>query len=232
MMHMRVAAAPELSAERGHYSTRGLDPVALGVVIVLHVMLLAAALTYRIAVQPPAKVEPLQVQTLDLAPPPAPDEPDQPKREPPPVNAPPPRLPLAPPAPMPVAITPEDLPAAALSPAAIAPPRVEPAPPAPRPPAPAQVSAGDLSSTMLEGAPPRYPMESRRKREQGTVTLLLLLGTDGRVAEIRVSRSSGHPRLDEAALSAVRRWRWSPTLRGGVAVQVRGTVEIPFVLTG
>ena len=38
-------------------------------------------------------------------------------------------------------------------------------------------------------------------------------------------------RLDKAALDAVRRWRWSPMLRDGQAVAVRGLVEIPFTLT-
>lgn len=92
------------------------------------------------------------------------------------------------------------------------------------------VSAADLSATMIEAVPPRYPMESRRRHEQGAVLLTVLLGADGRVETISVARSSGFERLDKAALDAVRRWRWSPTLRGGEAMMVRGVVEIPFVL--
>lgn len=85
---------------------------------------------------------------------------------------------------------------------------------------------------MIHAPPPKYPRESRRRREQGVVLLAVLLSAEGRVAEIRIARSSGHSRLDTAARDAVRGWRWSPTLRDGVAVQVSGTVEIPFVLTG
>jgi protein TonB len=85
---------------------------------------------------------------------------------------------------------------------------------------------------MVHAPPPRYPIESRRKREQGTVILAVVLTTDGTVADVRIARSSGYSRLDEAARGTVKKWRWSPTVRGGVAVQVRGTVEIPFVLTG
>lgn len=93
------------------------------------------------------------------------------------------------------------------------------------------VVAADLGgSRMVSGSAPRYPRESRRKKEQGTVELQLLLDADGGVEAISVSRSSGFARLDEAALAAVRRWRWQPTLRSGVAVKVRGLVEIPFVL--
>ncbi|MCJ2184421.1 energy transducer TonB, partial [Novosphingobium sp. 1949] len=116
------------------------------------------------------------------------------------------------------------------------------APPAPAAPvanesAPVQAAAasstvegGDLSSRLLAAQPPSYPVESRRAHEQGTVQLLVLVGTDGRVSEISLASSSGSDRLDKAALRAVRHWRWMPTLRGGVAVLVRGIVTIPFVL--
>lgn len=109
-----------------------------------------------------------------------------------------------------------------------------PGPPDPAPPVtapPAIERAGDLSSTMIAATPPRYPTESRRSREQGTVVLTVTLGTDGAVADISIARSSGFERLDRAALAAVRRWRWSPTKRNGAPVMVRGVVEIPFVLT-
>ena len=108
--------------------------------------------------------------------------------------------------------------------------------PAPTPPAvtvagpPSVVQVSNLSLNMLSGAPPRYPVESRRKHEEGTVVLSLTLGQDGRVANISVSRSSGFDRLDQAALSAVRKWRWAPLVRDGKPVMVKGIVEIPFVL--
>lgn len=111
-----------------------------------------------------------------------------------------------------------------------------PGPPAPQTqsvavaPAPRIENAGDLSSKMISAEPPRYPVESRRKHEQGTVVLMVILGTDGTVADISVSTSSGFDRLDKAALSSVRRWKWSPTKRDGAMVMVRGLVEIPFVL--
>ncbi|EQB31940.1 energy transducer TonB, partial [Sphingobium ummariense] len=108
-----------------------------------------------------------------------------------------------------------------------------PGPPAPvvAPPAPpSTVQGGDLASQMVAGKPPRYPVESRRKREQGTVVLSLTLGLDGAVEAIGVSHSSGFRRLDDAALDAVRRWRWKPMMRDGQPVRVRGVVEIPFVL--
>lgn len=133
-------------------------------------------------------------------------------------------------------------PAIALAPAMIqpaavmmaAPPAAEPAALAPAPPAPpaspATVQGGDLGTRVLSAPPPRYPVQSRRRREQGTVELLLTLGPDGLVETISVSRSSGFERLDDAALSAVRRWRWEPAVQAGAPVRVRGIVAIPFVL--
>ncbi|QUT05980.1 energy transducer TonB [Sphingobium phenoxybenzoativorans] len=108
------------------------------------------------------------------------------------------------------------------------------APPAPPAPVaiPSTIDAGDLGTRMVSGKPPRYPIESRRKHEQGTVVLSLTLGVDGRVASVAITQSSGSPRLDDAARDAVRTWRWEPTIRGGQPVQVRGVVEIPFVLKG
>jgi len=125
----------------------------------------------------------------------------------------------------------------ALSPAPPAPPapavQAPPAPvaaPAPPPKAAAPAEGGDLSAKMLSFTAPTYPLESRRAKEEGTVTLSVVLGLDGRVAEIGVSGSSGSARLDKAALEAVRKWRWAPILRNGEAVMVRGSVKIPFVI--
>jgi protein TonB len=107
-----------------------------------------------------------------------------------------------------------------------------PAPPAPPPALPSTVETSDLGTKMIAGKPPRYPIDSRKKHEQGTVVLTLTLGIDGRVASASITQSSGSQRLDDAAREAVRTWRWEPTLRGGQPVQVRGIVEIPFVLKG
>lgn len=109
-------------------------------------------------------------------------------------------------------------------------PSPSPAPPIPAAASPRAPVTRDLAATVLSAEPPRYPFDSRRKREQGVVVLALVVGTDGRVKTISVSRSSGARRLDDAALAAVRNWRWSPMRVEGVAVEVRGLVEIPFVL--
>ena len=224
MMHMRVADEIR-PAEASRYGRRPGNPMVLTLVVALHALLIALLLTYRFSVVEERRPPPLVVHMLDTTPPPPAAEPEKPLPETPPepIRTPPP-LALIPLAQQPALTVPREEPPP--------PPSAEPVPaPAPPPPAPPQtVSAGDLSSSMVHAPPPRYPTESRRKREEGTVLLAVLLGTDGRVADIRIARSSGHERLDQAALRAVRQWRWSPTMRGGAAVQIRGTVEIPFVL--
>lgn len=162
--------------------------------------------------------------------PPPPPPPQQPQPKPVPPVMPPPAIV----APVPLVVTIPSPVQVATSPTPPPPQLSVPGPPMPAPPAPvpapAIANAGDLSSTMISATPPRYPHESRRKREQGTVVLMVLLDIEGRVADISVSQSSGFDNLDRAALAAVRRWRWSPTRRGGAAVMVRGLVEIPFLL--
>jgi len=124
-----------------------------------------------------------------------------------------------------VAEAPRPAPAPAASPA--------PAPPA-APSAPTSgsgpVAVANLTTNLLSGSPPAYPVEARHKREEGTVTLRLVISRDGRVSAISIQRSSGFPKLDEAALAAVRKWRWSPTIRDGRPVEISGLVRIPFVL--
>lgn len=195
-------------------------------------LLLAAFLTMNIVSTPKAKQN-LTLVELRAPEPPAPPPPPQPQPRPTPVkqvvNAPSPIVapePLIRVIPSPVQIT--------TSPAPPPPVVSVPGPPssAPAAPQPAIESAGDLSSTMISATPPRYPHESRRKREQGTVVLMVLLAVDGTVADVSIAQSSGFARLDDAALKAVRRWRWSPTRRNGDPVMVRGLVEIPFILQG
>lgn len=204
---------------------------ALVLVIAVHALLASAlaGLGYRAV-----KTRQDSLVAINLAPPPPPPSPSRP--------APPESqalqtsvqpAPVTVPAPVPrpvVAMVPTSAPQVPVM--AITTPPAPVASPAPAPPAPpATVTSDALGTRMIAGAPPRYPVESRRKKEQGTVELALVLGLDGKVESISVASSSGFARLDQAALEAVRRWRWAPTLRDGAPVRVRGIVEIPFVLS-
>lgn len=93
------------------------------------------------------------------------------------------------------------------------------------------VSAPVLNATAQYNAPPVYPQLSRRLREQGTVLLELTVLANGTVANVIVLSSSGYPRLDQAALSAVQQWRYQPARRGNEIIDYRYRQRVEFSLT-
>lgn len=79
---------------------------------------------------------------------------------------------------------------------------------------------------------PPYPSISRRRGEEGTVVLELLVLKDGSVDDVKIKESSGFPRLDKSAMDAVRRWRYNPAKRGGQAIDYRYLQPVTFSLQG
>jgi protein TonB len=77
---------------------------------------------------------------------------------------------------------------------------------------------------------PQYPALARQARIQGNVVLHAIIGKDGRVGELEVV--SGHPLLVQAALDAVKNWRYQPTQLNGDPVEVDTTITVSFVLGG
>ncbi|MDL5054764.1 energy transducer TonB [Oscillatoria laete-virens NRMC-F 0139] len=77
----------------------------------------------------------------------------------------------------------------------------------------------------LRNPPPKYPAEALRKKQEGTVLLRVQVTPEGRAEEVTLSRSSGHSLLDDAAIKAVRGWRFQPAKVGGFPVA--STVEVP-----
>ena len=82
----------------------------------------------------------------------------------------------------------------------------------------------------LQQPAPRYPPQSRRAREEGLVILRVTIDESGRVVSVEIQQSSGHPRLDEAARSAVARALFKPYVLGGVARASSATIPIEFSL--
>jgi periplasmic protein TonB len=78
---------------------------------------------------------------------------------------------------------------------------------------------------------PSYPSTARRLGIQGTALLRVHVLADGRVGEINVEESAGHPDLDQAATDAVRRWRFEPARRGEQAVAMWVRLPVEFRLT-
>lgn len=84
----------------------------------------------------------------------------------------------------------------------------------------------------LANPSPAYPWLSRRAGEQGRVVVRVAVDAAGDAGHVEISKSSGHARLDEAALDALRKWKFKPARRGERPVP--GIVEVPvtFRLSG
>ncbi|MCI5837426.1 MAG: energy transducer TonB [Veillonellaceae bacterium] len=90
---------------------------------------------------------------------------------------------------------------------------------------------GTASGPQLLSAPsPSYPESARRAGQEGTVVVGLTIEVDGRVGDSWIISSSGSSTLDEAALSAVRRWKFVPAKEGGRAIRVNSQVPVTFNL--
>jgi len=72
--------------------------------------------------------------------------------------------------------------------------------------------------------PPKYPAEARRAHVQGEVIAAVLVDERGLVREVKVQRSSGNPGLDQAAISALSRWKYEGREKAGRYVTVQPMV--------
>jgi len=107
-------------------------------------------------------------------------------------------------------------------------------PPPPPPPAPVARDpvrvGGDLKApALVERVEPEYPPLAVRARVEGVVILEALVDLQGRVESVRVLRSI--PLLDNAAIAAVRQWRYSPLLLNGQPERFVLTVTLSFSLS-
>lgn len=91
------------------------------------------------------------------------------------------------------------------------------------------VVGGNIKAPIrIRYVPPTYPDIARDARVQGVVIIEAIIGADGKVQQARVLRS--RPLLDEAALTAVREWEYTPTLLNGKPTPVIMTVTVVFKL--
>jgi protein TonB len=156
------------------------------------------------AVEPPPPDLPPPVFPVEAPPPKPPPQPEKPK----------------PPPPKPV----QKRPAPPQAPVDAQPQQAAPAAPA----APKTVSASQLG--YLVPPNPIYPARARKAGEQGNAVVRVLIDVTGRPAQVSLQTSSGHPELDQSALSAVRAAQFRPYAEGGLAQAVWVLVPINFVL--
>ncbi|MGA3098098.1 MAG: energy transducer TonB [Bryobacteraceae bacterium] len=92
-----------------------------------------------------------------------------------------------------------------------------------------RVGGGVTAPTLLQKVEPEYSEEARKAKHSGTVVLYIEVTVDGRADNIRVQRSLGLG-LDEKAIEAVKKWRFSPGKKDGKPVRVAATIEVNFRL--
>ena len=92
-----------------------------------------------------------------------------------------------------------------------------------------RVPARMAEANLVYDVAPKYPPEAGQARIEGTVVLLAVIGKDGTVEDVRVER--GLPVLAQAAIEAVKQWRYRPYLLNGEPVEINSQITINFTLS-
>jgi protein TonB len=215
-------------------------PISIGVHFIVLLMLLIIPLTatlelpdpaahlpdyMRVAPPPPPPAAPRMARAPAASPQPQADETAAPTEAPPSIAPEPGRPGLAP--------DPGAIPSVGGEPGGIGvltsgSPIVLQPPDPPRPAGPVRVADLPVTPRKIGDMRPAYPEIARAARIEGTVILEAVLDTAGRVTQLRVLQSA--PMFDQAALEAVRQWRYTPSLYGGRPVSVLMTITVRFTL--
>ena len=103
----------------------------------------------------------------------------------------------------------------------------EPPPPEPKPTPRAPISGGVLNGKAISLPKPGYPAIAKAAHASGTVVVQVLIDENGNV--VSANAVSGHPLLIQAAVSAARQAKFSPTKLSGQPVKVTGVIQYNFV---
>ncbi len=93
-----------------------------------------------------------------------------------------------------------------------------------------RISSGVAQGLLVHQVTPRYPQQARQARVHGTVVLQAIIGKDGTVQNLHVV--SGPPMLLQAALDAVKQWRYKPYYLNGEPVEADTQINVNFTLSG
>ena len=92
-----------------------------------------------------------------------------------------------------------------------------------------RIASRVAEANLIHDVPPQYPAEAGRARLEGTVVLMAVIGMDGSVKDVRVE--NGLPILAQAAIEAVKQWRYKPYMVDGEPVEVDSRITINFTLS-
>lgn len=94
-----------------------------------------------------------------------------------------------------------------------------------------RVSQGVTQGLKVHDVMPQYPQMAKIARVQGPVVLAAVIGKDGTIQNLHVI-STASPLLNQAALEAVKQWRYRPYILNGEPVEVDTTITVNFTLSG
>ncbi len=210
--------APVVDVRDGLFQ-RGLSG---GLVVAVHVVILALLIYAAVRPEVTAPVRALAVRLIE------PELPKLPKLEPPkPVSPQPAPKKVQTPPPIMTAAKRDNAPASFV----VAPQPAPVAAPAVQAPVSAPITAARFDADYLQNPKPVYPAMSRRLGEEGKVVLRVRVSAQGQPLAVEVSKSSGFPRLDDAARLAVERWRFVPARQGNEPIEASVLVPLNFTLS-
>ena len=90
-----------------------------------------------------------------------------------------------------------------------------------------RVGSGVVSGLAIKHPEPNYPLQAKQNRIGGSVVLHALISRTGDISDLEIV-SSPDPTLAEAAMSAVRQWKYKPYLLNGKPVDVDTTITVTF----
>jgi TonB family protein len=91
-----------------------------------------------------------------------------------------------------------------------------------------RVSQGISAGLLISKVNPDYPPEARKARIEGTVLLRILIDKEGNVTSVKLI--GGHPLLADAAIDAVKQWKYKPFLLNTQPIEVDTEVVVNFTL--
>lgn len=205
---------PRRASDSSFISSRA---IVFFIIVGFHVLIvwgLASGLARKVVevIAPPIETD--IIEEVDERPEPPPPPP--PEMERPPVEVPPPEVAIE----IPVETT-----------TAIQDVTNRPPPPKPPPPRVVQRNPPKLDIRRSPATDEYYPPASRRSNEEGVTTVRACVGADGRTGNATIERTSGYPRLDEAAVKWAQRARWSPGTEDGKPVEMCAPFNVRFQLT-
>jgi protein TonB len=96
----------------------------------------------------------------------------------------------------------------------------------PKQPKRVRISSGVAEGLLRHKVDPEYPWEARQRHITGDVLLWIVIDKSGNVASIRVEK--GRPILVDAAVEAVKRWKYRPYVLNGEPVEAESEIKIKF----